>query len=192
MQTVRSSNTPGGKVGVLDTSVPFGSVDFTSAALTAKQDGVNAMVPSMDANSNYALATALQQAGVKLKATLYATGYEPDVINSPSWSVLQGAYFMSLFRPWSLPDAGTEQMQAAMEKYAHFTKTQFPSFGQYESWAGADLMIKGLEMVAAPRRGRRSSRTCAASSPTTTTGCSPTASTTPRSSVTTWPSSAPG
>ena len=34
-----------------------------------------------------------------------------------------------------------------MEKYAHFTKTQFPNFGQYESWAGADLMIKGLQMA---------------------------------------------
>jgi hypothetical protein len=38
-------------------------------------------------------------------------------------------------------------MQAAMEKYAGFTKTQFPTFGQYEAWAGADLMIKGLEMA---------------------------------------------
>ncbi len=33
-----------------------------------------------------------------------------------------------------------------MEKYAHFTKSQFPNFGQYEAWAGADLMIKGLQM----------------------------------------------
>ena len=145
-QTAQSFQHAGGKVGVLDTSVPFGSVDFTSAALTAKQDGVNAMVPAMDANSNYALAEALQQSGVKLKATLYATGYEPDVINSPAWNVLQGSYFLSLFRPFSLPNAGTEQMQAAMEKYAHFTKTQFPNLGQYEAWAGADLMIKGLEM----------------------------------------------
>jgi hypothetical protein len=38
-------------------------------------------------------------------------------------------------------------MQAAMEKYAHFTKSQFPNFGQYEAWAGADLMIKGLQMA---------------------------------------------
>jgi hypothetical protein len=38
-------------------------------------------------------------------------------------------------------------MQTAMEKYAHFTKTQFPDFGQYEAWAGADLMIKGLELA---------------------------------------------
>jgi branched-chain amino acid transport system substrate-binding protein len=103
----------------------------------------------MDANSNYALATALKQAGVKVKAAVYATGYEPDVIHSADWSTLQGGYFLSLFRPWDLPNAATEQMQAAMEKYAHFSKTDFPNFGQYESWAGADLMIKGLQMAGA-------------------------------------------
>ena len=134
----------GGKVGVLDTSIPFGGVAFTSTALAAKQNHVNAITPGMDANSNYALAEALEQAGVKFKA-LFATGYEPDVIKSPAWSALQGDYFLSLFRPWSLPNAGTAQMQAAMEKYAHFTKSDFPSFGQEEAWAGADLMIKGLE-----------------------------------------------
>ena len=139
----------GGKVGVEDTSVPFGGANFTSAALIAKQNGVDAMTPSMDNNSNFALATALKQAGVKLKATLFATGYEPDVINSPVWSTLQGDYFLSAFRPWSLPNAGTQQMQAAMKKYAHFSKTQFATFGQTESWLGADLMIKGLQMAGA-------------------------------------------
>ncbi len=131
----------------MNTSIPFGSVDFTSIALTAKQDGVNAIAPEMDSNSNYALAEALEQAGVKLKAAIYATGYQPDVIKSPAWTTLQGAYFLSPFRPWSLPNAGTQQMQSAMEKYAHFTKTQFPTFGQYEAWAGADLMIKGLQLA---------------------------------------------
>ena len=129
--------------------MPFGSVAFTSDALVAKEKGINAMVPAMDANSNYALAQALQQAGVKLKATLYATGYQPDAIHSPAWSTLQGAYFLSPFRPWALPNAGTQQMQAAMEKYANFTKSQFPTFGQYEAWAGADLMIKGLQLAGA-------------------------------------------
>jgi branched-chain amino acid transport system substrate-binding protein len=147
IQTSDSFQHAGGKTGVLDDTVPFGSVDFTAAALVAKQKGINAMVPAMDANSNYALATALKQAGVKLKAQLYATGYQPDVINSPAWSTLQGAYFLSPFRPWSLPNAGTQQMQSAMEKYAGFTKSQFPNFGQYEAWAGADLMIKGLELA---------------------------------------------
>lgn len=137
----------GGKIGVEDTTVPFGGANFTSAALIAKQDGVNAMTPSMDNNSNYALATALKQAGVKLKATLFATGYEPDVIKSPVWNTLQGDYFLSAFRPWSLPNAGTQQEQAAMQKYSHFSKNQFATFGQTEAWLGADLMIKGLQMA---------------------------------------------
>ncbi len=104
--TADSFEHAGGKTGVLDTSVPFGSVAFTSLALVAKQKDINAMVPAMDANSNYALAQALAQAGVKLKATLYATGYQPNVINSTSWKTLQGSYFLSPFRPWALPNAG--------------------------------------------------------------------------------------
>lgn len=135
------------KVGALNTTVPFGSLAFTSDALVAKQDHVNALVPSLDNNSNYALAEALKQAGVRLKAVVFATGYEPDVIHSPAWSAVQGDYFVSLYRPWVLPNAGTERMQAAMEKYAGFTKSDFPSFSQYEAWAGADLMIKGLDLA---------------------------------------------
>src|SRR6202020_3438577 len=118
--TADSFKHAGGKVGVLDTTVPFGGVDFTAEALVAKKDGVNAISPAMDANSNYALATALQQAGVKVKAAVYATGYQPDVIHSSAWKVLQGGYFLSLFRPWDLPNAATAQMQSAMKKYAHF------------------------------------------------------------------------
>jgi branched-chain amino acid transport system substrate-binding protein len=149
IQTADSFKHAGGKVGVLDTTVPFGGVDFTAEALSAKQNGVNAISPAMDADSNYALATALKQEGVKVKVAIYATGYQPDVIHSSVWNTLQGGYFLSLFRPWSLPNAATQQMQAAMEKYAHFTKTQFPTFGQNEAWAGADLMIKGLQMAGA-------------------------------------------
>jgi ABC-type branched-subunit amino acid transport system substrate-binding protein len=145
--TADSFKYAGGKVGVLDTTVPFGSVDFTSAALVAKQHNIDAMVPSLDNDSNYALATDLKQAGVKLKAVIFATGYEPGVIKSPVWSTLQGEYFLSLFRPFDLPNAGTKQMAAALQKYEHFTKSQFPTFGQYESWVGADLMIKGLQMA---------------------------------------------
>jgi ABC-type branched-subunit amino acid transport system substrate-binding protein len=147
VSTARSFERAGGKVGVLDTSVPFGGVSFTNEALTAKQHNINAMVPAMDNNSNYALATALEQAGVKLKAAVFATGYEPGVIKSPAWATLQGDYFLSFFRPFALPNAGTRQMAAALQKYAHFTKTQFPTYGQYNAWAGADLMIKGLQMA---------------------------------------------
>jgi branched-chain amino acid transport system substrate-binding protein len=137
----------GGKIGLEDTSVPYGSTNFTAAALSARSAGVNAIAPDMDNNSNFALTTALNQNGVKLKAALFATGYEPSVINSPVWSSLQGDYFLSGFRPWSLPDAGTKVMQAAMEKYAHLGKNSFATYGENNSWLGADLMIKGLLMA---------------------------------------------
>lgn len=147
LQETLSFKHVGEKVAVENTSVPFGSVDFTPEALVAKEDHVNALIPNMDNNSNFALAEAMKQAGVKLKVALFATGYQPGVINSSVWPSLQGDYFLSIARPWSLPDAGTEEMQAALEKYDGYTKSQFPSFGEYEAWLGADLMIKGLELA---------------------------------------------
>jgi branched-chain amino acid transport system substrate-binding protein len=141
----QSFNHAGGKTGVVDTSVPFGGVDFTTAALTARSKGVNAIWAAMDNGSNFALATSLKQAGVKLKAVVFPTGYQPSVINTPAWQVVQGDYFVTQYRPFSLPNAATVQMAAALQKYQQFTKSQFPDFGQYESWLGADLMIQGIQ-----------------------------------------------
>lgn len=137
----------GGKVGVLDTSIPFGGVDFTTEALVAKSKHVNAVYAGLDNNSNFALATALKQAGVKPKVVVFPTGYEPDVVHSPAWDNLQGDYFDSEFRPYALPDAGTKEMAAALQKYEHRPPSQFPSYNIYESWVGADLMIKGLQLA---------------------------------------------
>jgi len=137
----------GGKEGELDTTIPFGSVDMTTAALVAKQKGCNAFYAGLDDNSNFALATALKQAGVKPKIVVFPTGFESSVVGSPAWSDLQGGYFDTTFRPFQLPDAGTEQMAAALQKYEHFKPGAFPNFSQYESWLGADLMIKGLELA---------------------------------------------
>ncbi len=145
--TVDSFVHAGGKEGELDTSIPFGSVDMTTEALVAKQKGCNAFYAGLDDNSNFALATALKQDGVKPKVVVFPTGYEPGVVGSPAWSNLQGGYFDTTFRPFQLPDAGTRQMQAALEKYEHFKSSAFPNFSQYESWLGADLMIKGLELA---------------------------------------------
>jgi ABC-type branched-subunit amino acid transport system substrate-binding protein len=144
----------GGKVGVLDTSVPFGSVDFTSAALTAKSKKINAVYAGMGNNQNFALATALKQAGVKLKAVVFPTGYEADVIHTPAWRSLQGMYFGAQFRPTVLPNAGTRQLASALQKYQHRSPANFPTYIVDESWAGADLMIKGLQLAGNnPTRG---------------------------------------
>ncbi len=133
-------------VPVQDASVPLGSVAFTNAALTAKQNHVNALFPNLEGSSNYALATAYKQAGIKLKTAVFPVGLQQSLIGSPAWSEVQGDYFLSLFHPFTIPDTGTEQMQTALEKYTGFAKNDhFPTFGDYEGWLGADLMIKGLE-----------------------------------------------
>ncbi len=132
-------------VPVQDASVPLGSVAFTSAALIAKQNHVNALFPNLEASSNYALATAYKQAGIKLKAAVFPVGLQHSLIGSPAWSEVQGDYFMSLFHPFTIPDVGTEQMQSALEKYTGYAKSDlFPAFGDYEGWLGADLLIKGI------------------------------------------------
>jgi branched-chain amino acid transport system substrate-binding protein len=136
----------GGTTGVLDTTVPLSSVDFTGDAIEAKQKQVNAVYPDMGNESNNALVTAFKQEGVNTKVILLPTGYQQSAVSSPAWQSLQGTYFASMFRPFSAPDAGTQAMDAAMEKYAHFTKNQFPTFAEYEAWVGADLMIQGLKM----------------------------------------------
>jgi hypothetical protein len=170
---------------ILDTSVPFGSVSYTNEALAAKTANVNALYAGMDDNSNFALATAYKQAGIKLKAVAFPTGYEPSAIHSAAWTYLQGDYFDSEFRPFALPNAGTKQMQAALEKYGHFTKTQFPTIEQYEAWVGADLMIKGLQLAGTTRRQRGLSKPCATSRRTTRTVFCRAPSTIRRSSVAT-------
>lgn len=145
--TADSMKLAGGTVGELDTSIQFGSVAMTTPALVAKSKGCDTFYAGLDDNSNFALAAALKQAGVKPKVLVFPTGFESQLVHSPSWGDVQGGYFVSVFRPFQLPNAGTHQMQSALEKYQHFSSSQFPNFSQYESWLGADLMIKGLELA---------------------------------------------
>jgi branched-chain amino acid transport system substrate-binding protein len=140
----RAFQNEGGKVGVLSTSVPFGSVAFTPDALVAKQKAVNAVFAAMDANSNIALAEALSQAGIKPKAVVFPTGYGPGLVSSPAWSSVQGDYFVAEFRPANVPNAATESLTAALQKYEHRPPSQFYDYGIVEAWLGADLMLKGM------------------------------------------------
>ena len=133
--------------GVLDTSIPFGSVAMTPEALVAKQHHVNAVFAGMDNDTNFALATALKQAGVNVKAVVFPTGFESDVVGSSAWSSLQGDYFATPFRPAQLPNTGTKQLVSALQKYEGRPPSHFPTFNINESWLGADLMIKGLQLA---------------------------------------------
>jgi branched-chain amino acid transport system substrate-binding protein len=145
--TAKSAKLAGLKVGVLDTSIPFGGVDFTTQALTAKAKHVNTLYAGLDNNSNFALITALKQAGVNVKVAEFPTGYEPDIINTPAWQAVQGVYFLSEFRPTAIPNPGTVQMANALLKYQKRSLKDFPTYNIYEAYLGADLMIKGLQLA---------------------------------------------
>lgn len=129
----------------LNTSVTFGSTNFTSEALQIKQSGANIVVPAMDGNSNFALIQDLKNAGAKVTGAL-VTGLEPTVVGSPSWTALQGSYFYQVWVPAQLHTKATKNFQSALKKYEHIPTKTFPDWAQYESWLGADLMIKGLEL----------------------------------------------
>ncbi|HMD46263.1 MAG TPA: ABC transporter substrate-binding protein [Acidimicrobiales bacterium] len=145
--TAESAKHAGLKVALVDTSIPFGGVDFTDQALTAKADHVDTLYASLQNNSNYALITAMHQAGVHLKVVNFPTGIEPDVITSPAWKDLQGSYFTAVFHPTQIPTAATRAFQAALAKYQGRTYADFPTYDVYEGWLGADLFIKGLEVA---------------------------------------------
>ena len=134
----------GGQTPVNDSTIPFGSVNFTTPALAAKNAGVNALWPNLDSASDVALTQAYKQAGIKTKAIILPAGLSPSLIKSPAWPALQGVIFLDEVHPFQVPDAGTKAMQAALEKYDGYTPKDFPNFSESNAWLGADLMIKGI------------------------------------------------
>jgi branched-chain amino acid transport system substrate-binding protein len=135
---------PSTQTAVDDRSVQFGSTAFGPTALSGKQNNVNVVWPNLDAKADIALSNAYRQAGSTAKFLL-PSGYDPLLVHSPSWSGVQGDYFEVDFHPFYEPNAGTMQMQSALEKYAGWSKSQYPTYSQDVAWLSAELMIKGLE-----------------------------------------------
>ena len=85
--------------------------------------------------------------GVKLKAALFATGYQPDVINSPAWSALQGDYFYSSSVRGYFP---TQQRSRCRRQWRVLTgtprRTSPRSASTGHGWART-WMIKGLQLA---------------------------------------------
>ena len=100
-------------------------------------------------SSNFALAQAFEQAGVKLKAAVFATGYDPSLVDiqpgaaskvtSSCRSTDHSLLRMRARCRWRLRSRSTNTLR----------KPKFPTLFQYETWAGADLMIKGIQLAGA-------------------------------------------
>jgi branched-chain amino acid transport system substrate-binding protein len=132
--------------GFLSKSLAFGSVAVTPLSLEIRSAGVDSMWLPLDNNTNFAILTALKQAGVNLKVAISATGYGQQLLSdSSAVHDAQGTWFSVEGVPVELKTSATKAFQAALAKYANFTGE--PGFAQYEGWGGADLMITGLKLA---------------------------------------------
>jgi branched-chain amino acid transport system substrate-binding protein len=109
-------------------NVPFGSTDFTAAALAIKQSGADMVLAPMVKSSDLALNTALKQAGVNLKVPLYYTGYDENTINDKAAIAgFEGAYVVGTSPSYDGSNpAATAQMA---NLHAAGYKGDVPTFG---------------------------------------------------------------
>jgi branched-chain amino acid transport system substrate-binding protein len=129
----------------INDSFPFGSTNVQPIALAMKNAGVNGLVADTEPSTVFALAAALNQEGVHLKATMLATGGGGDLINSGPAAIAaaQGDDFLSNFEPPEMNTPATQQLQAALAKYADVHTD--PTFGEYMGYLSVMGFIQGLK-----------------------------------------------
>jgi branched-chain amino acid transport system substrate-binding protein len=127
-----------------NTTVDFGSSDVAPLVLGIKNSGADAVFLPMASSTNIAIVQGLQQAGVKMKANIIATGYGQELLDSPAASTFgpEDLFFLQT-KPVAINDKATKRFQAVLKKYSDYTGV--PSYGQYQGYLAADLLIAGLE-----------------------------------------------
>jgi branched-chain amino acid transport system substrate-binding protein len=140
-----SAEAAGIKVGYLNADVPFGSTNVEPIALAMKSAGVNGVSPSVEANTSFALVTALRQLGVTLKGALFSTGYGGDLVEGGPGAkqAAQGVYFTSAYEPFEMHTAATEAFHNALQTYAGITGD--PTQVEYIGYLAVDALVIGLK-----------------------------------------------
>ena len=147
-EVVKSAELAGLQPGIVDTSLGLGSTDVGPIVQKIKSSGVDALYLPIQENSGFAIVEGLEQAGVKLKSVVLATGYGQDAISDPATNAAgQGLVFQTQKAPVEANTPGTQKMVDALRKYAGVTG--IPSFGEYLGWITADLFIAGLKAAGA-------------------------------------------
>lgn len=127
-----------------NTSIDFGTADVGPLALGMKNAGADGAYYPMDLSTNLALAQALQQNGVKMKAEFMATGYGQALLDQPASKSLGPEIVLgAIWAPVELKSKATRRFQADLRKYGGYTGV--PDFGVYTGYITCDLAILGLE-----------------------------------------------
>jgi branched-chain amino acid transport system substrate-binding protein len=130
---------------VMNLNIPFGSTDFTAAALQFKQANVDGLLTAQVLSSNIAAVKAMKAAGISLKASIIDGAYSQEILDNPdARETMQGIGLISGIRPLFLNSPGTTDMRSALKKYANYDKPN-PTQGQIYGWQAADLMVRGLQ-----------------------------------------------
>jgi branched-chain amino acid transport system substrate-binding protein len=119
---------------------------FGSIVQQMKQEHVDGIYIEMQPTSNFALLEAMKQAGMNVKAYLMDIS-PPSAIfqNQAAASAAQSTWVPSHWVPAALQTPAAKAFQAALQKYAH--QTAAPDENEYDGWAAADLLIKGLQLA---------------------------------------------
>jgi len=145
IESVKSAEQAGLKAGYLNNTVPFGSTNVGPIIQAIKASGTDALYLPVVPNTALAIAVGLQQAGVKLKSVVLATGYGGDLLESKdAVAAANGLEFSVIAAPVELNTPGTQKFVSALSQYAGVTTT--PTFGEYIGWLTADLFITGLKL----------------------------------------------
>jgi branched-chain amino acid transport system substrate-binding protein len=127
-----------------NTAIDFGAQDVSPAVLGIKNAGADAVYLPMAAATNIAVVQGLEQNGVDMKASVLATGYGQDFLDSPAaQNFPSSGFFLTGYKPVELKTPETKAFQADLKKYSGFSGV--PDFGVYNGYILADLLIKGCE-----------------------------------------------
>jgi ABC-type branched-subunit amino acid transport system substrate-binding protein len=131
---------PHAEVVFADTSVPYGSPDFSAQVAQMKEEGVELFYPCMDAQAGVLVAKEMRKQG--LDAVMVSPQlYNPDIVEENA-DVLEGAYASLTFAPLEL-----KTKPPGMKLYNKWIKRTGgeKSENSIIGWVNANLFVEGLE-----------------------------------------------
>jgi branched-chain amino acid transport system substrate-binding protein len=144
---IKSCTAAGLKNGYLNNQIPFGSTDLGAVALAIKKAGVDGMYVPVVPATGFALAAALKQIGVTLKAFLLPVGYGSDLLQSDAAvAAAQGYEFASVGQP---VEANTPATQKLVANLALAGVTGSPTFAEQEAYVAMAAFADGLRKAGA-------------------------------------------
>ena len=141
---LKSAEAAGLTRGYVNKSIPLGSTDVGAIVLGIIHSKADVVTMSLNPDTAFAVVAGLKQAGYKTKATLTATGYGADLLESkPAVQAAQDVSFLVGWEPVELKTAATEKFSKYLKKAG--VTSGIPGFSQTVGWLMTDLFLHALD-----------------------------------------------